>query len=100
MLAIAVSLTFALSAVLALGVIVLTLRQQAPSVMAVIAQARAARGELEIAISSKRETQALAAAFAPVVRPRRAIAGTVGPLPGLRRQAANPFFAKQLCAAA
>lgn len=98
MLAIAVSLTFALSALLAIGVIALTLHQQAPSVRAVIAQARATHGEREIAFSSKLETQALAAAFAPVVRPRRAIAGTVSPLPGSRRStAASPFFARSTC---
>lgn len=101
MLAIAVSLTFALSAVLAVSVIALTLRQQAPSVRAVIAQARAARGEREIAFSSKRETKALAAAFEPLVRPRRVAGGTVSPLPGSRRSAAaSPFFVKPLCAAA
>lgn len=105
MLAIAVSLTFALSALLAIGVIALTLHQQAPSVRAVIAQARAARGEREIAFSSKRETSALAAAFEPVVRPRRVAGGIISPLPGSRRQAASPFFARPsltgpLCAAA
>ena len=98
MLAIAVSLTFAISAMLAMGVIGLTLCQQARSVMAVVAQARAARGEKEIAFSSPREAKALAAAFEPVVRPRRS-AGTVIMLTSNRRPA-SLSFAGPLCAAA
>ena len=98
MLAIAVSLTFALSAMIALGVIALTLHQQAPSVMAVIAQARAARVEEECLSGS-----APAAAFAPMARPRRIATAT--PLPGARRSAvsplvARPSFAGPRCAAA
>lgn len=99
MLAIAVSLTFAVSAMLAVGVIALTLRQQAPSVMSVIAQARAVRGETEIAFSSPREAKALAAAFEPVVRPRRVARGAITPLSSKRR-AASSFFAGPQCAAA
>lgn len=99
MLAIATSLTFAISAMLAMGVIALTLRQQAPSVMAVIAQVRAARGEKEIAFSSPREARALIAAFEPVVRPRRVAGGTITPLTSKHRPA-SPFFAGPRCAAA
>jgi hypothetical protein len=99
MLAIAVSMTFAISAMLAMGVITLTLRQQAPSVMAVIAQARAALGEREVAFSSPREAKALVAAFEPVVRPRRIAGATVTPLTGKRRPASS-FFAGPQCAAA
>jgi hypothetical protein len=99
MLAIAVSLTFAISAMLAMGVIALTLRQQIPSVVAVIAQARAARGEKEIAFSSPREAKALVAAFEPVVRPRRVTESTVTPQTSKLRPVSS-FFAGPLCAAA
>ncbi len=99
MLAIAVSLTFALSAMLALGVIALTLRQQAPSVMAVIAQARTARREKEIAFSSPREAKALVAAFEPVVLARKGAGCTVTLLTSKRRPASS-FFAGPMCAAA
>lgn len=96
MLAIVVSLIFAISAMLAMGVIAITLRQQAPSVMAVISQARATRGETEIVFCAARETSVVAS----VVRARRVAGGTVNPLAGLRRTAPTPFFAKPLCVAA
>ena len=96
MLAIAVSLTFAISAMLAMGVIAITLRQQAPSVIAVILQARATRGETAIVFCATRETNVLA----PVVRSRRVAGATVNPLAGFLRPATTPFFAKPLCVAA
>lgn len=99
MLAIAVSLTFAVAAMLALGVIALTLCQQSSSIMTVIAQAHAARGEKVIVISSAREARSLVAAFAPVVRPARSAGGTATPLTSKRRPT-NPFSAGPLCAVA
>lgn len=99
MLAIAVLLTFAVSAMLAMGVIALTLCQQAPSVLAVIAQARAVRGEKEIVFSSAREAKALVAAFEPVVRPRCVSSGTAAPQASKWRPV-NSFSAGPLCAVA
>jgi hypothetical protein len=99
MLAIAVSLTFAISATLALGVIALTLRQQAPSVMTVIAQARAARDEKNSVFGSQREAKALVVEFEPTVRTRRVSGGTVTLLTS-RRRPANSFSAGPLCAVA
>lgn len=97
MLVIAVSLTFAISATLALCAILLTLRQQAASIRAVIGEARAARGAREIPISSRREAAALAAAFQPVVRLRRVPAGTS--VAARRALLLNPASAPR-CAAA
>ena len=105
MLAIAVSLTFAISAMLAMGVIAITLRQQAPSVIAVISQARATRGETAIVCCATREAIVFCATretnvLAPVVRSRRVAGATVNPLAGFLRPATTPFFAKPLCVAA
>ena len=102
MLAIAVSLTFALSAMLALGVIALTLRQQASSVRDVIAQARALRGPRELALSPRQQTEALVFGFEPVARSRHVAQGIAGPSSTPRRSLGimQVASARPLCAAA
>lgn len=98
MLLIAVSLTFAVAASLAIFAIVLTLNQQAASIRSVIDQSRAAHGAREIPISSRREAAAIAIAFQPVVRPRRVAAG--GFVPARRAPAFSPLSFGPRCAAA